>query len=92
MSERKVITQGRTIRQNSALGELVSKFPEYLFEAYRKDASFYSLVRRSAESCDNYTQFLEKAVEYYVRLKQAETEKTIDKAMNAPASPLYIGS
>tara|TARA_Y100001956_G_scaffold38523_1_gene37814 strand:+ start:849 stop:1169 length:321 start_codon:yes stop_codon:yes gene_type:complete len=90
MSKRKVITQGRAIRQNRALGELVSKFPEYLYEAYRKDASFYSLVRRSAESCDNYTQFLEKAVEYYVRLKQAETEKAIDKAMNAPAPAMYI--
>lgn len=92
MSKRKVITQGRAIRQNRALGELVSKFPEYLFEAYRKDASFYSLVRRSAESCDNYTQFLEKAVEYYVRLKQAETEKAIDKAMNAPAPRMLLMS
>jgi hypothetical protein len=90
MSKRKVITQGRAIRQNSALGELVSKLPEYLFEAYRNDALFYSLVKRSAESCDNYTQFLEKVVEYYVRLKQAETEKAIDKAMNAPAPAMYI--
>lgn len=90
MSKRKVVTQGRTIRQNRALGELVSKLPEYLFEAYRNDAIFYSLVRRSAESCDNYTQFLEKAVEYYVRLKQAEAKKAIDKAMNAPAPAMYI--
>ena len=92
MGKRKVITQGRTIRQNSALDELVSKLPEYLFEAYRNDALFYRLVRHSVESCDNYTQFLEKAVEYYVKLKQAETEKAIDKAMNAPAPPMYIGS
>lgn len=82
----------RAIKQDRALRELVSKLPKYLFDAYLKDATFYSLVRRSAESCDNYTQLLEKAVEYYVRLKQAETEKAIDKAMNAPAPPLYIGS
>jgi hypothetical protein len=94
MSKRKVIAQGRKIRQNRALGDLVSKLPEYLFEAYRNDASFYSLVRRSAESCDNYTQFLEKAVEYYVKLKQAETEKAIDEAMKEPTPPAYfvIGS
>lgn len=40
MSKRKVIAQGRKIRQNRALGDLVSKLPEYLFEAYRNDASF----------------------------------------------------
>ena len=83
---------GRTKKQCEALRELVSKLPKYLFDAYLKDATFNSLVMRSAVSCDNYTQFLEKAVEYYVKLKQAETEKAIDKAMNAPAPPMYIGS
>lgn len=80
------------IKQDRALGELVSRLPEYLFEVYRKDCLFYSLVRRSIESCDNYTQFLEKAVEYYVRLKQADTEKEIDKAMKEPVPHLIVMS
>ena len=81
----------RTIRQDRVLGELVSKLPKYLFDAYRKDATFCSLVMRSAESCDNYTQFLEKVVEYYVRSKQAETEKEIDKARKKTApNPILI--
>ncbi len=65
------------MKQDRASDELISKLPEYLFETHRKDPSFYDLVRRSAETCDNYTQLLEKIAEHYVELKQAEDERAM---------------